>query len=62
MKRPKRVARCSKPRSKTAFARELLAEAVAHWQAHRHQFPAAKFLVVAPRIGLARRYAELAPK
>ena len=42
----------------TAFARELLAEAVAHWQAHRHQFPAAKFLVVAPRIGLARRYAS----
>ena len=41
----------------TEYARQLLTETVAHWQAHRQQFSSAKLLVVAPRIPLANRYA-----
>jgi superfamily II DNA or RNA helicase len=42
----------------TEFARHLLADTVAHWRAHRQQYPQGKLLVVAPRIPLARRYAS----
>lgn len=40
-----------------SYARELLQAAVEHWQGHRETHnPRAKLLVVAPSIGLARRY------
>ena len=39
-----------------AYALELLSEAVVHFNAHKQQHPEAKFLCIAPRQSLAKKY------
>jgi len=40
----------------TEYARQLLYDTAVHWQAHKRQWAKAKFLVVAPRIEVAKEY------
>lgn len=40
----------------TDYARHLLSDTAVHWQAHKQHWPRAKFLVVAPRIDVAKQY------
>lgn len=39
-----------------SYALELLSEAVAHFNAYKQQHPLSKFLCIAPRVSLAKRY------
>jgi superfamily II DNA or RNA helicase len=43
---------------KTEYARQLLKDTAVHWQAHKRQWAKAKFLVVAPRIDVAKDYVK----
>jgi superfamily II DNA or RNA helicase len=42
----------------TEYARQLLSDTARHWQAHKRQWPHAKFLVVAPRVNVAKDYVK----